>query len=592
MRFDILVFEYLKVKLMYIIDLNYYFKLKTDNKIKVGVHFLDFIDIVRIAKENDPVEFDSFMKVDISKRLSLMNSLSVDEHKKQLKYGQFTICLHPSRACNLSCKYCFKDSEYLNSNELTTEMAIKCINYFIDEYAPFANRYVIDLSGSGEPLLNIDLIKDIVLYCKNKQNKVGKIIDIMMCTNLTLLTNEMVDYLESEHSIILGVSIDGDKVTNDNNRVYITGKGTYDNIIKNLKMFKTKKLGVAVTITPQNQNVDKIYNSIYNLQNVDCVSMNMIRNFDASEYDIKKFNLECLIKSYERLSGKIYDQLSNNNFDYLEKIIKGADLFGNYLKDVLFKNYTGYYACDAGKNRISVDSSGNIYSCSVMVGHSAFYLGDINEGIQSELINKYYIPQSNNKYCNDCHIKHICGGECYINSYLKNGDLLKPVENICVIKNELVKIAMCLVKKIQLYQNHIYNKLIQFVIDTQYYYQTDSSLWVANCFLVDKNVKINFSDIVENIQLDSYGCKIESMVAFLRKYVDVDVYMLENNFLTKNINFPAICMVNKIRDTRFKYIIIEEIKNGYVYFRQINYPKIQKELYQVFITKVSNIIIV
>lgn len=201
----------------------------------------------------------------------------------------------------------------------------------------------MDLSGSGEPLLHIDLVKQIVDYCKQKRNEICKNIEVMFCTNLTLLTPEIVEYLDNEPAIILGTSIDGDQITNDNNRVYINGKGTYADIVKGLKMFKNKKLGFAVTITPLNQDVDLIYDHLYHLPNVDCISMSFIRCYDGSKYDFDNFNVNYLIKRYELFCERIFLELENDNLDYLkncllEQMYLAAILFKQYLK--VLKNYT------------------------------------------------------------------------------------------------------------------------------------------------------------------------------------------------------------------------------------------------------------
>ena len=55
------------------------------------------------------------------------------------------------------------------------------------------------------------------------------------------------------------MSIDGYKEANDANRVYADGMGTYDDIIKGISLIKNRKIGIATTITPLNQDVDLIY---------------------------------------------------------------------------------------------------------------------------------------------------------------------------------------------------------------------------------------------------------------------------------------------------------------------------------------------
>lgn len=126
----------------------------------------------------------------------------------------------------------------------------------------------------------------------------------MFCSNFTLLTPEIVEYIDNDSIIFIGTSIDGDKITNDNNRVYANGKGTYDNVVKGLRAFKHKKLGLAVTITPLNQDVDLIYDHLYHLPNVDCISMNFIRCFNDSKYCYDNLDVKYLLKRYKLLCEK------------------------------------------------------------------------------------------------------------------------------------------------------------------------------------------------------------------------------------------------------------------------------------------------
>ncbi len=143
--------------------------------------------------------------------------------------------------------------------------------------------------------------------------------------------------MDNEPAIILGTSIDGDQITNDNNRVYANGKGTYADIVKGLKMFKNKKLGLAVTITPLNQDVDLIYDCLYHLPNVDCVSMKFIRCYDGSKYDFDSFDISYLISRYDRLCCNVLIELEKGNFEYLKSSSKAASILVELLMGIFLK---------------------------------------------------------------------------------------------------------------------------------------------------------------------------------------------------------------------------------------------------------------
>lgn len=592
MKLKVSVFEYLNQKVMYIQDVNYYFGISNDFDIKLGDYELSEEEVLNIAKENDPEEYEVFINTSIKDRLNKINSYDIEEIKEQSSYGQFTLCLHPSRKCNLNCKYCFRESEYLGKEQLTFEVAKDAIDFLVDKYAPCASKYVVDLSGSGEPLLQLDLIKQIVDYCKQKRNEICKNIEVMFCTNLTLLTPEMVEYLDNEPAIILGTSIDGDQITNDNNRVYANGKGTYDDVVKGLKMFKNKKLGLAVTVTPLNQDVDLIYDHLYHLPNVDCVSMNFLRSFHDSEYNIKNFELDYLQDKYEFMCKKIYSELINGNFNYLKCLLNGADILGNYILQTLFKNTHNIFKCDAGKNRVVVDKDGELYACSVMSGIGDFYLGNIYTGLKPNLQEKFYIPQiKTNQICNNCSISNICGGECYANSYLAKNNIYDPVLKLCEIKKSLIKLSMVFNTLVKHRDVSSYNKLIDLAIEIQYHYQTDTSFWVVMKYLSLNNIKISYERISEDLTPTHFGIAPSKLLAYLKKYININAYNLDNDFIVCDINFPAISLVNKRKDTRYKYVIVHHIKNNIVLYEDINTLSLNNIPYEEYINKISDLIL-
>lgn len=586
---NVSVYEYINQKVMYLCDVNYYFSIRDDYDIKLGEYELSEQEVLNIAKENDPDEYEVFISTSIEERLKKINNYDIEEIKKQSSYGQFTLCLHPSRKCNLNCRYCFKEAEYLGQNQLTFKVAKDAIDFIVDQYAPYASKYIVDLSGSGEPLLHLDLVKQIVDYCKQKRNEICKNIEVMFCTNLTLLTAEMAKYLDNEPIIILGTSIDGDQITNDNNRVYANGKGTYEDVLKGLKMFKNKKIGLAVTITPLNQDIDLIYDHLYHLPNIDCISMSFIRCFDDSEFNVNNFDVEYLSKRYILLCKKILKELNCNNFDYLKKLLNGADVFGNYIIQSFFRNLKNIYKCDAGKNRIAINDKGDMFACSVMMGNQDFLMGNIYKEIKIERKEFFFTPQTLNYLCKSCSVSNICGGECYANSYLSNSNMFALVPNMCDIKKLLIKLAIAIIENIKLKQSHNYFKLMELVIKIQYHYQTDTSIWAISEYLKQHDIKIDYEYIIKNIIIEDKGLSPMGMLHFLQLVLDCNAYKLEDNYNIANIDFPAICIINKQKNIRYNYMIIDKIENEFVYFHDmISNDSIQ---YDKFINNISNIII-
>ena len=153
------------------------------------------------------------------------------------------ICLNVIHGCNLRCKYCFADEGdyHGHGGVMSVETAKKAIDYVIKRSGPRKN-IEIDLFG-GEPTLIMDKIKEIIQYARDNEKKWNKNVRFTMTTNATLLTPEMMDYMDKEMGNII-LSLDGRKCVNDNVRIKADNSGSYDDIVPNIKeMIKRRTPG-------------------------------------------------------------------------------------------------------------------------------------------------------------------------------------------------------------------------------------------------------------------------------------------------------------------------------------------------------------
>ena len=118
-----------------------------------------------------------------------------------------TFCINISNACNLKCDYCF------NQNKNGTSLKFEDIKDYLDlcfESFPNKDKYFIDLSGKGEPLLFLSLIFKIKEYCDTISNKLQREVLVSFVTNGVLLTKKLANSLQDK-GILFGVSIDGNR---------------------------------------------------------------------------------------------------------------------------------------------------------------------------------------------------------------------------------------------------------------------------------------------------------------------------------------------------------------------------------------------
>ena len=174
--------------------------------------------------------------------------------------------------CNSQCRYCYgKSVDDIGCDfELDTEEVASDVQYSIDDLKKFITKEDYVTFYGGEPLLRMDLIKEII----DKVDAKG----FMMQTNGLLL--DKFDYLDKID--VLLVSIDGDKELTDYNR----GEGTYDLVLKNIKGYKGELIA-RMTVT---EDTD-IFNSVKHLLDVGFKSVHwqIDANFWHNDYEKRNF---------------------------------------------------------------------------------------------------------------------------------------------------------------------------------------------------------------------------------------------------------------------------------------------------------------
>ena len=134
--------------------------------------------------------------------------------------------------CNLACKYCYVHKQPKTMTLETAEQTIKYFTDKFDETVAAGKRINVALHG-GEPLLNFDVIRYIVETLKERYD--GHII-FTMTTNGTVFEKDIYDFIKGK--VQISVSIDGNRTTNDTNRIYPNGESSFDKVMETLKFLK------------------------------------------------------------------------------------------------------------------------------------------------------------------------------------------------------------------------------------------------------------------------------------------------------------------------------------------------------------------
>lgn len=372
------------------------------------------------------------------------------ELRKAKEYLLVPTTLHifvVSKSCNFNCIYC--QAGELDSKEefyMSKEIAKKAVDIALES----PSRYLTFEFQGGEPLTNFDTIKYIIEYSKN--NCKDKNIEYNLVSNLTLLTDEMIDFLK-ENNVSICTSIDGNRQLQNINRPY-RGKDSYNETINKLKKLKENKIKVNAIETTTKYNLDKSKELVdeYIKLGLDSIFIRPLTKLGKAEKNWNKIGYS----STEFLS------FYKKTLDYIiEKNKAGIFLSEGhssiFLRKILLNEPVNYMElrspCGGAVGQIAYYYDGNIYTCDEgrmlsEMGDDSFKLGNVFENnyidlMQSDCTKTMCIASCLEclPYCNSCVYMPYCGACPVINLAQDNNIFARnPNEYRCEIYKGILDI--------------------------------------------------------------------------------------------------------------------------------------------------------
>lgn len=350
------------------------------------------------------------------------------------------LCLHIAHTCNLNCEYCFaSQGKYHGDRALMSfEVGKRAIDFLVENSGSRTNLEV-DFFG-GEPLMNFDVVKQIVAYARSIEKDNGKNFRFTLTTNGMLIDDDVIDFANKEcHNVVL--SLDGRKEIHDNLRKTVNGKGSYDTIVPKFQEFVKKRgnKGYYVRGTFTHNNTD-FTNDIFHMADLGFTELSMepVVCSPDDPYALTYDDLTILFEQYEILAK-----------DMLRREKEGKPItFYHYMIDLtggpcIYKRISG---CGSGTEYMAVTPWGELYPCHQFVGDPKYSLGNIYDGvtnteIQNEfkLCNAYARPD-----CKDCWAKLYCSGGCAANAYHATGSISGIYKYGCELFKKRIECAIML----------------------------------------------------------------------------------------------------------------------------------------------------
>ena len=348
------------------------------------------------------------------------------------------LCLHIAHDCNLACRYCFaEEGEYHGRRALMSlEVGKKALDFLIANSGSRRNLEV-DFFG-GEPLMNWEVVKQLVAYGREQEKLHDKKFRFTLTTNGVLLNDEVMEFCNREMGNVV-LSIDGRKEVHDRMRPFRGGAGSYDRIVPKFRKFAESRhqQNYYVRGTFTHFNLD-FAEDVLHLADLGFkqISVEPVVAPPTEDYAIRKEDLPVILEQYDILAREmIRREKEGRGFNFFHFMI---DLTGG---PCVYKRLSG---CGSGTEYLAVTPWGDLYPCHQFVGEEKFLLGNVDDGVvrtdlcrEFKKCNVYAKPE-----CAGCFARFYCSGGCAANSYNFTGRIDDVYEIGCVMQKKRIECAL------------------------------------------------------------------------------------------------------------------------------------------------------
>ena len=348
------------------------------------------------------------------------------------------LCIHIAHTCNLNCSYCFASQGKYHGDRamMSFEVGKRALDFLVENSGSRRNLEV-DFFG-GEPLMNFDVVKQMVEYARSIEKEKGKNFRFTLTTNGLLIDDDVIDFANKEMSNVV-LSLDGRKEIHDRYRVDYAGAGSWERIVpkfqKLVEARKGKNYYMRGTFTHANPDFLKDIQQMLDLGFTE-LSMEPVVSSPSDAEALTQDDLQIVMDQYEKLAELMLEHdREQKPFTFYHYMI---DLTGG---PCIYKRISG---CGSGTEYMAVTPWGDLYPCHQFVGEEKFKLGDIWQGVTNTDIRKDFADC--NVYarpdCKDCWAKLYCSGGCAANAYHSTGSVKGVYKDGCTLFKKRMECAI------------------------------------------------------------------------------------------------------------------------------------------------------
>jgi len=354
----------------------------------------------------------------------------------------------PTNRCNLKCIYCQAKSEPVSAGkerDMTEEMLYKTIDFYFS-IPRIGKEFHLEFQG-GEPLLRFDLVKKAMDYVEKKAQALDIPCTFVICTNLTLMTDQIAAEIKERGNVELSSSLDGPKALHDSQRCDADKKGSYDQVTYWIdRLYEKYDIKVSLLPTCSRRTIG------YERELVD----EYLRYRNQKIYvryvqDLGRAYEECYHEI--GLSPLEYIELWKAVFEYcLEKCRNGQltiETTARFLLQNMLIPEAHYMCirkpCGCGISQLTVAPDGSIYGCDGARSIPMLKLGHVSDTTYDELITSEgaralrTLAAECLPLCESCPFSPYCG-YCVARGINQHGSPIPkiPLDFDCQIYREMI----------------------------------------------------------------------------------------------------------------------------------------------------------
>jgi uncharacterized protein len=350
----------------------------------------------------------------------------IDDYSRKCQYLFNGTSLHivvPSLRCNIKCAYCHSKSKGLEEKgfDMSEETAKKTVDFIFQSPS---KGITIEFQG-GEPLINFDIIRHIVLYAKEKNEKHQKDLKFSLVSNLTLMNEETADFLVKEN-VGICTSLDGNETVHNKNRQDYRQTAIWLEKIK-----RRTNINAMLLITRNSIGYEKEIVDEYLRLGLPGIWLKPVNRLGCAKQNWEKIGItpEEYLESWKKA------------LDYIVKINAKQQFIENsvtiILKKILLKDCYNFAdmqsPCGAAIAQLAYNHDGSIYTCDEARLFEIFKLGTVDDKYHdiltsADTMSIVRASINDNPVCELCAYKPFCG-LCPVCSYSDTNNIISKLPN-------------------------------------------------------------------------------------------------------------------------------------------------------------------